>query len=88
MFHLRSKVIQLVHGVSIHNTHDPSFSLCTVVLVSAGLFYYFADLLWTKAIALIGTRVHNACVPVCVSLFMFDFLFVCVFLPLCAMSKY
>ena len=85
MFNLRSKVIQLVDGISIHVTSH--FHIAQyVVQASSGLFIILQTFFGQRP--LISTRVHNACVPVCVSLFMFDFLFVCVFLPLCAMSKY
>ena len=84
MLHLRSKVIQLVHGVSIHVT--PHFQFAQyIVLACAGLFIILLTFFGQRP--LISTRVHNACVPVCVSLLCLTF-FVCVLLCLCAMSKY
>ena len=59
-------------------TCDCSFSLCTVVLASAGLFIILQIFFGQRP--LLGSRVHNACVPVCASLFMFDF-FVCLCFP-------
>ena len=83
MFHLRSKVIQVVDGVSIHMTPHFHFAQYILVQASARLFIILQTFFGQRP--LIGSGVHNACVPVCVSLFMFDVFFcLCVlFLPLC-----